>query len=45
MAKEQVLVQQIRITKKGEIKHFQIRLPRDTKLIIGIEIGNAIIKP
>jgi len=42
--KEQVLITQIRITKAGQVKHFQIRLPKNAKRIIGIEIGGRLIK-
>jgi hypothetical protein len=35
--REKVVVAELHITKKGEIKHFQIKLPRDAVRIIGIE--------
>ena len=44
MMKEQVLITQLHISKAGQVKHFQLKLPRSTKRIIGIEIGSRIIK-
>lgn len=35
--KEKVIIYPVLITKKGEIKSFQIKLPSDVKTIIGIE--------
>jgi hypothetical protein len=43
--KEKVVVAQLRITKKGEIKHFQLKLPRDTVRIIGIETAVHVNVP
>ena len=37
--KERVIIKRVRITKKGELQYFQIRLPRDAEHIIGIETG------
>ena len=37
--KEEVIIQSIRITKKKEQSFFQVKLPRDTYKIIGIETG------
>lgn len=42
--KEQVLITQLRITKAGQVKHFQVKLPKNAKRIIGIEIGGRLIK-
>ena len=42
--KEQVLITQLRITKAGQVKHFQVRLPKNAKRIIGIEVGGRLIK-
>jgi hypothetical protein len=39
---ENVTVHTIPITKKGEWKYFQVRLPKDAKKIIGIETGLII---
>lgn len=36
---EQVIITPVGITKAGQIKYFQIRLPKNSKQIIGIEIG------
>ena len=35
--REKVIISPVLITKKGEIKSFQIKLPSDVKTIIGIE--------
>ena len=39
MMKEQVILTKISIKRQGERKHFQIKLPKNTKFIIGIEYG------
>lgn len=39
MIREQVVITSIRITKAGQIKHFQIKLPKNTTRIIGVELG------
>jgi len=44
MMKEQVIVTEIRITKAGQSKHFQVRLPKNAKRIIGIEVGGRLVK-
>lgn len=44
MIREQVIVTQVKITKAAQVKHFQIRLPKNAKRIIGIEIGGRLIK-
>ena len=44
MTREQVIVTQLRITKAGQSKHFQVRLPKNCKSIIGIEVGVRLIK-
>ena len=41
--KEQVSITNIRINRQGERKHFQIKLPRNTKFIIGLEYGCRLI--
>jgi hypothetical protein len=43
--REKVVVAQLRITKKGEIKHFQLKLPRDAVRIIGIETAVHVNVP
>ena len=43
MMKEGVIVTKISIKRQGERKHFQIKLPKDTKFIIGIEYGGRLI--
>jgi hypothetical protein len=43
--REKVVVATLRITKKGEIKYFQLKLPRDTKRIIGIETSVHVNVP
>lgn len=44
MRKEKAIVAQVKITKAGQVKHFQAKLPRNAVRIIGIEIGGRIIK-
>lgn len=44
MIREQVIVTKIKITKRGQSHHFQVRLPKDAKRIIGIETGYRLIK-
>ena len=44
MIKQQVIVTQIHITKAGQLKFFQVKLPKNTKKIIGIETGVRLIK-
>lgn len=39
MMQEEVIVTNLSITKPGEVKNFQIRLPHDTSRIIGVEFG------
>lgn len=39
MLKEQVISQQLSITRRGTIRHFQIRLPRHAHKVIAIEYG------
>lgn len=39
MMKEQVIIQSLSISKRGQQNFFQIKLPRDTHKIIGIETG------
>jgi hypothetical protein len=43
MMQEQVIVTPIKITKAGQVKHFQIKLPSNAKHIIGIEIGGKFL--
>ncbi len=43
MMQEQVIVTPIKITKAGQAKHFQIKLPSNAKHIIGIEIGGKFL--
>lgn len=43
MMKEGVIITKISIKQKGERKHFQIKLPKDTKFIIGVEYGGRLI--
>ena len=37
MLKEKVIITSFAITQVGQIKHFQLKIPRDAKCIIGIE--------
>ena len=41
--KEQVSITKMSINRQGERKHFQIKLPRNTKFIIGLEYGCRLI--
>lgn len=43
MMKEGVIITKINIKRQGERKHFQIKLPKDTKFIIGVEYGGRLI--
>ena len=43
MMKEQVIITKISIKRQGERKHFQIKLPKKTKYIIGVEYGGRLI--
>jgi hypothetical protein len=43
MMKEAVIITKISIKRQGERKHFQIKLPNDTKYIIGVEYGGRLI--
>lgn len=43
MMKEGVIITKINIKRQGERKHFQIKLPNDTKFIIGVEYGGRLI--
>jgi hypothetical protein len=43
MMKEGVVITKISIKRQGERKHFQIKLPSDTKFIIGVENGGRLI--
>jgi len=42
--KEQVLITALKITKAGQVKTFQVRIPKNAVRIIGIEIGGRLIK-
>jgi hypothetical protein len=42
--KQKVIVTQLTITTKGQVKYFQIRIPKDVKQIIGIETSVRLIK-
>jgi|LakMenE01Jun11ns_1017448.scaffolds.fasta_scaffold9931420_3 hypothetical protein len=39
MMQEQVCITPLAINKAGQVKHFQIRLPKTAKKVIGVEIG------
>jgi hypothetical protein len=43
MMKEQVIITKISIKRQGERKHFQIKLPKNTKFIVGVEYGGRMI--
>ena len=43
MLTEKVIISRIHITKAGQVKYFQIRLPKDTICIIGIETGGRLL--
>lgn len=44
MMQVQVNITPIEITKAGQIKHFQIRLPKTAKKVIGVEIGGRFLQ-
>lgn len=39
MIREHVVITPISIKKAGQVKHFQVKLPKNTKSIIGVELG------
>lgn len=43
MMQEQVVIIPITISKAGQIKHFQIKLPKTAKRIIGVELGGRLL--
>src|SRR6516165_2502370 len=43
MMQEQVIITIVNINRQGERKHFQIRLPKNTKFIVGIEYGDRLL--
>ena len=43
MMKEQVIITKVGIKRQGERKHFQIKLPKNTKFIVGIEYGERLL--
>lgn len=43
MMQEKVITAQVKINSAGQTRHFQLRLPKDTKTIIGVEHGVRII--
>jgi hypothetical protein len=43
MIREQVVITPVNITKAGQVKHFQVKLPKNAKRIIGIELGGRIL--
>ncbi|MBA2611314.1 MAG: hypothetical protein H0U95_05030 [Bacteroidetes bacterium] len=44
MMREQVSITPVLITKAGQVKYFQIKLPKTAKSIIGIELGGKFLK-
>lgn len=43
MMREKVVITALVINKVGHVKHFQIKLPKTAKRIIGIELGGRLI--
>ncbi len=43
MMQEQVIITPVKISKAGQVKHFQIKLPSNAKHIIGIELGGKFL--
>lgn len=43
MMKEQVIIQAISISKRGQQNFFQVKLPRDAHKIVGIETGLNVL--
>lgn len=44
MMKEQVCITPVTISKAGQVKHFQIKLPKTAKKVIGVEIGGRFLR-
>ena len=44
MMKEQVCITPVAISKAGQVKHFQIKLPKTAKKVIGVELGGRFLK-
>ena len=43
MIREQVVITPVNITKAGQVRHFQVKLPKNAKRIIGIELGGRLL--
>ena len=43
MKKEQVIITTVSVSKAGQLVYFQVKLPKDTERIIGIETGGRLI--
>ena len=43
MRKDQVIITSLLISKAGQTKHFQIRLPKNASQVIGIELGGRFL--
>lgn len=44
MIREQVVVTPIEISIAGQVKHFQVKLPKNSKRIIGVELGWRLLQ-
>lgn len=45
MKRARLLIKEVKVTKQGEIKNFQIKLPKNVKRIIAIETDVRIDSP
>lgn len=39
MIREQVIITSVSLSLEGQVKHFQVKLPKNAKRIIGVELG------
>lgn len=44
MIQESCIIKTIQVTRKGQIIHFQVKMPQTAKRIIGIELGAFLLK-
>jgi hypothetical protein len=44
MIREHVVITQVNITNAGQVKHFQVKLPKNAKRIIGVELGGRLLQ-
>lgn len=44
MIREHVVITPVNITNAGQVKHFQVKLPKNAKRIIGVELGGRLLQ-